>query len=99
MPKLSQSTLDMIENIHTYDVVTRLGHWSKRSGQSIQVRCPNHYEKTPDTYIKSSSGVFTCFGGRGCGAQGRALQYYACLFGAPGIRKCISWMPYMAYVS
>ncbi|MGF7035561.1 hypothetical protein J2T17_006594 [Paenibacillus mucilaginosus] len=51
MPKISQSTLDMIGNIHTYDVVTRLGHGSKRSGQSIQVRYPNpnHYEKTPDT--------------------------------------------------
>lgn len=79
MPKISQSTIDAVERIHTYDLATRMGHWAKTSAGSIQVGCPNpnHVERTPDTYIKKSTGVFMCYGGGGCGAKGKALQYYA----------------------
>lgn len=79
MPKISQSTIDAVERIHTYDLATRMGHWAKPTSGSIQVRCPNpnHIERTPDTYIKKSTGIFTCYGGGGCGAKGKALQYYA----------------------
>jgi len=79
MPRISQQTIDQVERVHTYDLAVRMGHWVKPSVGSIKVRCPNpnHIERTPDTYIKKSTGVFKCFGGGGCGAQGKALQYYA----------------------
>ncbi|WP_261381760.1 toprim domain-containing protein [Paenibacillus cremeus] len=80
MPKISQSTIDAVEFVHTYDLAMRMGHWTKTSGGgSIKVECPNpnHIEKTPDTYIKKSTGIFMCYGGGGCGAKGKALQYYA----------------------
>lgn len=79
MPKLSQSTIEAVERIHTYDLAMRMGHWTKPQSGSIQVRCPNpnHVERTPDTYIKKSTGVFMCYGGGGCGAKGKAIQYYA----------------------
>ncbi|GGG18524.1 CHC2 zinc finger domain-containing protein [Paenibacillus abyssi] len=79
MPKISQHTIDQVQLVHPYDLATRMGHWTKRSGSNITVRCPNpnHHENTPDTCIYSTRGIFKCYGGGGCGAQGGSLQYYA----------------------
>lgn len=79
MPKFTQQTIDSIEHLHPYDLVVRMGHWTKRSGANVTIRCPNqnHYEKTPDTCIYMNHGIFKCYGGGGCGAKGGALQYYA----------------------
>lgn len=79
MAKIAQSTIDAVERVHPYDLAVRMGHSMKRSGSNYTIGCPNpnHVERTPDTCIYMSRGIFKCYGGGGCGAQGGALQYYA----------------------
>lgn len=79
MPKISQETIDRVEYVDVLDLAIRMGHWTNRSGNSTIVYCPNpnHSENTPDCKIKHTTGLFTCFGGGGCGAKGGPLQYYS----------------------
>ncbi|MDQ0255527.1 hypothetical protein J2S74_002909 [Evansella vedderi] len=78
--RISQETIDEVRAVSIVDVASRLGDNMKRVGTTYRVPCPNpnHFERTPDTYIKPSKNIFKCFGGGGCGAKGGdALSYYA----------------------
>lgn len=77
---LSESTIEEVRQVSILDIAYALGDPVKRKGSSYNVPCPNsgHSERTPDTYISPSKGVWKCFGGGSCGAKGRdAITYYA----------------------
>lgn len=77
---ISSETVNQVKNVSVYELVQAMGHWSKSTGSTWTIYCPNpnHYEKTPDTHIKKSKGNFCCFGGGGCGCKGGdAISYYS----------------------
>lgn len=77
--RIGDSTIQAVKQVSVLELAERLGDQPKQVGSSFQVYCPNpaHSERTPDTYIRPD-GVWKCFGGGGCGAQGNdAIKYYA----------------------
>ncbi|WP_161594320.1 CHC2 zinc finger domain-containing protein [Paenibacillus sp. CFBP13512] len=78
---ISKETINMLSNISLDDVAERLGHTLRRSGNNYALFCPNPnhgFEKTPDTMISLSKGLFKCFGGGGCGCRGNnAISFYS----------------------
>ncbi|GAA0854066.1 CHC2 zinc finger domain-containing protein [Paenibacillus glucanolyticus] len=79
MKYLSQETIDMVKKVSVYELADVLGYDLRRSGNHWNLRCPNpnHQEKTPDTYIKISTGYYKCYGGGGCGPEGDAINFYS----------------------
>ncbi|WP_240416568.1 CHC2 zinc finger domain-containing protein [Paenibacillus periandrae] len=79
MKLLSQETVDLVRRVSVKEVAETLGFQIKRAGTHWNLGCPNpnHQEKTPQTYIKISTGIYTCYGGGGCGAGGDAITFYS----------------------
>lgn len=70
--KLSQRTIEEVQNrISIEEVVSDFVNLKKR-GQNLIACCPFHDEKTPSFSVSPSKGIYKCFG---CGKGGDAISF------------------------
>ncbi|WP_017732555.1 DNA primase [Nafulsella turpanensis] len=70
--KLSQDTIQEIQNrIEIEEVVSDFVSL-KRKGQNLWACCPFHQEKSPSFSVSPAKGIFKCFG---CGKAGDAITF------------------------
>ncbi|KJD42947.1 CHC2 zinc finger domain-containing protein [Paenibacillus terrae] len=79
MKFISEETIELVKRVSVYEVADILGFHLKRVGTYWNIKCPNpdHYEKTPQTYISMSTGYFKCYSGGGCGADGNVINFFS----------------------
>ncbi|MFL5730023.1 MAG: DNA primase [Cytophagaceae bacterium] len=70
--KISQETLDRIQQ--SIEIADVIGDFVtlKKKGQYYMACCPFHNEKTPSFTVTPSKGIYKCFG---CGKAGDAIQF------------------------
>jgi len=72
MPRISNSTIEAVQDLPILDVISRYNIEMKRVGSNYSTCCPFHNERTPSFVVNVRGNFYKCFG---CGKGGGPVQF------------------------